>query len=90
MKAQHLRNDPRASLVVCDDGPPFRGVELRVEARFDDGDAQALMLRIETRYLGPDAGRRYTESAAGVEILNVRLEPGEFRAWDFADEPLLS
>src|SRR3954470_12666065 len=32
-KAKHLRRDPRASLVVCDHAPPYRGVELRCEVR---------------------------------------------------------
>ena len=26
-KAGHLRRDPRASIVVCEDGPPNRGLE---------------------------------------------------------------
>jgi PPOX class probable F420-dependent enzyme len=29
VKAGHLRRDPRASIVVCDDAPPYRGIELR-------------------------------------------------------------
>jgi PPOX class probable F420-dependent enzyme len=89
VKATHLRHDPRASIVVCDDGAPYRGLELRTEARLGDEQADSMMLRIATRYLGPEAGRRYAESAGGAEILVVRLEPGTLRAWDFADEPLL-
>jgi PPOX class probable F420-dependent enzyme len=89
VKALHLRRDPRASIVVCDDGPPYRGLELRTEARFGDEDAQAMMLRIATRYLGPQAARRYAETTGGADVLVVRLEPGELRAWDFADEPVL-
>jgi PPOX class probable F420-dependent enzyme len=89
VKEQHLRRDPRASIVVCDDGFPFRGLELRAEARLGDEEAHTMMLRIATRYLGPEAGRRYAEAAGGAEILVVRLEPGELRVWDFADEPAL-
>jgi PPOX class probable F420-dependent enzyme len=89
VKATHLRRDPRASIVVCDDGPPYRGLELRTEARLGDEDAEAMQRRIATRYLGPDGGRRYAESTAGADIVVVRLEPGELRAWDFADEPVL-
>jgi PPOX class probable F420-dependent enzyme len=33
VKARHLRREPRASIVVCEDGPPNRGVELRAKAR---------------------------------------------------------
>jgi PPOX class probable F420-dependent enzyme len=90
VKVRHLRRDPRASIVVCDHGPPYRGLELRTEARLGDEDAQAMMLRIASRYLGLQAGRRYVETTGGGEdVLVVRLEPGELRAWDFADEPLL-
>jgi PPOX class probable F420-dependent enzyme len=33
VKAAHLRRDPRASIVVCEHSPPYRGVELRGRAR---------------------------------------------------------
>ena len=25
-KVKHMQRDPRASIVVCDDGPPYRGI----------------------------------------------------------------
>jgi hypothetical protein len=40
--------------------------------------------RIASRYLGAEAGAAYAESA-GDDLL-IRVEPGELRAWDFADE----
>ncbi|HEX3327349.1 MAG TPA: pyridoxamine 5'-phosphate oxidase family protein [Actinomycetota bacterium] len=81
-KAGHLRRDPRASIVVCEDGPPNRGLELRARARLSIAKAP-IVRRIASRYLGPEEGERYTETA-GDDLL-VRLEPGELRAWDFAD-----
>jgi hypothetical protein len=66
VKAGHLRRDPRASIVVCEDGG--RPIDPRPDA---------------TRYLGPEGGERYAETA-GDDLL-IRLEPGELRAWDFAD-----
>ncbi len=42
------------------------------------------MKRIASRYLGLRAGAAYAEQA-GDDLL-IRLEPGELRAWDFADE----
>jgi Pyridoxamine 5'-phosphate oxidase len=33
VKAAHLRRDPRASIVVCEHSPPYRGVELRCSAQ---------------------------------------------------------
>jgi hypothetical protein len=36
------------------------------------------------RYLGPEAGQQYAETAR--DDLLIRLERGELRAWDFADD----
>jgi PPOX class probable F420-dependent enzyme len=82
-KAGHLRRDPRASIVVCEDGPPYRGLELRGRARLSLPEERSTLLRIATRYLGPEGGERYAEAAD--DDLLIRLEPGELRAWDFAD-----
>lgn len=83
-KARHLRRDPRASIVVCDHHPPYRGLELRATARLITLREGSIVRRIATRYLGPEAGQRYGETA-GDELL-IRLEPGELRGWDFADD----
>jgi len=83
VKAGHLRRDARASIVVCEDGPPNRGIELRATARLGTLDDRSIVRRIATRYLGPEAGERYAETE-GDDVL-VRLEPGNLRAWDFAD-----
>lgn len=84
VKAGHLRRDPRASIVVYDDGPPYRGLELRARANLSIPDDRSIVRRIAERYLGPEAGEQYAESA-GDDLL-IRLEPGELRAWDFADD----
>jgi PPOX class probable F420-dependent enzyme len=84
VKAVHLRRDPRASIVVYDDGPPYRGIELRTRARLSVPEDRSVVGRIATRYLGPEAGEQYAE-AAGDDLL-IRLEGGELRAWDFADD----
>lgn len=83
VKAAHLRRDPRASIVVCEHTPPYRGVEVRCHARLatDAGDA---VRRIASRYLGASGGAAYAES--GGDDLLIRLEPGDLRAWDFADD----
>ena len=84
IKATHLRRDPRASIVVCEDGLPYRGLELRTTAQLSEPEDRAIVRRIAIRYLGAEAGAQYAESA-GDDLL-VRLEPGELRAWDFADD----
>jgi PPOX class probable F420-dependent enzyme len=84
VKAGQLRRDPAASIVVCEHSPPYRGVEVRGRARLVTAGAGEAVRRIAARYLGPAAGAAYADQAA--DDLLIRLEPGDLRAWDFADE----
>jgi PPOX class probable F420-dependent enzyme len=84
VKAGHLRRDPRASIVVYEDDLPNRGLELRTRVRLIPLEDRTVLRRIARRYLGPELGERYAETAE--DDLVVRLEPGELRAWDFADD----
>jgi PPOX class probable F420-dependent enzyme len=83
-KARHLQRDPRANLVLCEHVPPYRGVEVRTEARLLTTGVEDATLRIASRYLGAAAGAEY--AARAEDDLIVRLEPAELRAWDFADD----
>jgi PPOX class probable F420-dependent enzyme len=84
VKAAHLQRDPRASIVVCEYSPPYRGVEVRCRARLVTAGVGDAVQRIASRYLGREAGAAYA-GRAGDDLL-IRLEPGDLRAWDFADE----
>jgi len=84
VKAAHLRRDPRASIVVCEHSPPYRGIEVRCHAQLVPEVSGGTVRRIASRYLGAEAGVAYAESA-GDDLL-IRLAPGDLRAWDFADE----
>jgi PPOX class probable F420-dependent enzyme len=84
VKAGHLRRDPRASIVVCEADLPNRGIELRTTARLSVLEDRSIVRRMATRYLGAEAVERYLETAA--DDLLIRLEPGEVRGWDFADQ----
>jgi PPOX class probable F420-dependent enzyme len=84
VKAGHLRRDPRASIVVCEHGPPYRGLELRASARLSTTEDRSIVRRIAARYLGPEFGEQYAETDA--DDLLIRLEPGELRGWDFTDD----
>ena len=83
VKAAHLRRDSRASIVVCEQLPPYRGVELRGTAQLLTAGVRDAVQRIASRYLGDEAGAAYAASSA--DDLLIRLEPGDLRAWDFAD-----
>ena len=88
-KAQHVRNDPRAGLVVFDQEPPYRGVELRARATLLADEVVGTNRRIAVRYLGEEKGTAYA-SSVDDDLVIVRIEPGVVRAWDFADEYGLS
>jgi PPOX class probable F420-dependent enzyme len=84
VKAAHLRRDPRASIVVCEHSPPYRGIEVRGHTRLVTAGVGDAVHRIASRYLGREAGAAYADRA-GDDLL-IRLEPGDLRAWDFAGE----
>ena len=84
VKIEHLRRDPRASIVVYEHEPPYRGIEVRGEASLHTDGVHEAVKRIASRYLGPEGGAAYAESA-GDDTL-IRLEPGHLRAWDFSDQ----
>src|SRR5919204_6030438 len=55
INARLLRRDPRASLVVYDDAPPYAGVELRGQGRLTTQDERETLRRLAVRYLGERA-----------------------------------
>jgi PPOX class probable F420-dependent enzyme len=88
VKTRHVRRDPRVSVVVADDRPPYRGLEVRGEAKIgvDASDASTLLRRIAIRYLGDTQGNAYANAGDPSSTAILRVEPGVLRAWDFADE----
>ncbi len=86
VKARHIRRDPRVSVVLAEDVPPYRGIEIRGEAAIlRPGDLSSLR-RIAIRYLGQEIGQAYMADADPSRQVLIRVEPGTLRAWDFADE----
>ena len=85
VKARHLRRDPRVTIVVAESDPPLRAIEVRGSARFVEVDVSETALRIASRYIGPQQAAAYVEPLRGTDVI-VRIEPGDLRAWDFADE----
>jgi len=84
IKVRHLRRDPRASILVYDNEPPYRGVEIRTSAQLSEIDRTEVVLDLAVRYLGREAGE--ASAADSADSVLIRLEPGDVRAWDFADE----
>ena len=87
VKSQHLKRDPRASLLVAEHTPPYRSIEIRAEAEISKPpDMMDAVRRMAIRYLGEERGPSYASEFEGVDLERIRLEPGTLRAWDFKDE----
>ena len=84
VKVRHLRRDPRASILVYDNEPPYRGVELRTSAQLSEIDRTEVVLDMAVRYLGREAGKAYAADSADSVL--IRLKPGNVRTWNFADD----
>jgi Pyridoxamine 5'-phosphate oxidase len=81
-KLRHLERDPRATLLVFEAEPPFRGVKVRGEVEFDTSIVDEARLAISSRYLGPEAAATFVaERGPGVV---VRLPASAARVWDLA------
>ena len=87
IKARHIERQGRASAVVSDNEFPFRGIEVSGAPRLirDPELGRETMSRIARRYLGDEAGAQYSTNL-GDGLIVIRLEPGNLRTWDFADE----
>jgi hypothetical protein len=84
IKVRHLLADPRASLLVYEHVPPYRGIELRAEPSLVTEGAFDTALDIAVRYLGREKGEAFA-AESGDDIV-IRLEPGTLRVWDFSDD----
>jgi PPOX class probable F420-dependent enzyme len=87
VKARHLERDDRASLVVYENEPPYRGVEVRTRASLDSQGAAEAERRLAHKYLEAAKAEAWLADTTWKPLL-VRLEPGELRIWDFSDEDL--
>jgi PPOX class probable F420-dependent enzyme len=85
VKTRHLRRDPRATIVVAESEAPLRGVEVRGRVQFVEQHVTETAQRIAARYTDEDEAAADVESVRGADVI-IRLEPGEIRVWDFADE----
>jgi PPOX class probable F420-dependent enzyme len=84
VKVRHLRRDPRATVLVAETDPPYRGVEVRGAAEFIDRGVAEAAVEIASRYVGPERAASFAADAGADTV--VRVAPGELRVWDFADD----
>ena len=77
VKARNLRHDPRLSLCVDDEAPPFAYVKVDGTAEFSDDhdELRHLATRIAARYMGAALAETYgnRNAAAGELLVRVTL-----------------
>lgn len=86
VKLRHIENNPRVSIVVAEDSSPYRGLEIRGEAKVVQSDIRTGLHRMAVRYLGAEQAAAFIEGYGETPTVCLRIEPGQLRAWDFADE----
>ncbi len=78
VKAANLRRDPRVSLCVDDESPPFAFVLVEGAARIIDDDLEALRhwaTRIAARYMGDALAEQYGARNGVPGELLIRVTP---------------
>jgi PPOX class probable F420-dependent enzyme len=87
-KARALQRDPRVTLVVDDDTPPFAFVMIEGEARLSTspGDIDRVAPEIAVRYDGPDGIEDFVRFAHDALGTLVRVEPTKIIALDRVGE----
>lgn len=83
VKGRNIRRDPRVSLCIDDDEPPFHFVIVEGTAELTDGDADLLhwAIRIGGRYMGPARAEEYGRRNAVAGELLVRVTPHKVLAF---------
>ena len=87
VKVRHITRDPRASILVAESEPPYRGIEVRGRPTVLPDPGGVVALRLAIRYLGETRGTEYAGTLDDNTVIRLVPEaPGEIRAWDFADD----
>ena len=77
VKYRNIRRNPRVSLSIAVDHPPFKYVVLEGEGRITDQNLDSVMERICVRYQGPEQGRAFAKellAGGGQLVLEVQVK----------------
>ncbi|MEQ8662479.1 MAG: PPOX class F420-dependent oxidoreductase [Gammaproteobacteria bacterium] len=86
VKSRHVRRDPRVSLIVAEQTPPYRSLEARGNAVLSrPAELGEVVTRIAVRYLGAARGHAWAQ-AMDWEGELLQLTPTRTRGWDYRDE----
>jgi PPOX class probable F420-dependent enzyme len=84
-KVAQIRRDPRVSIVVANSDWPYKGAEVRGTATLSGEGFHEVLSRTAERYFGSEQGAAFVATFTTPGTV-IRIEPGTFRAWDYADE----
>lgn len=74
-KHQNVAANPEVMLVVDSRAVPYYAVMVRGRAEIGPALNEADRLRLATRYLGEELGRRYVERTSGEDGVTLRIRP---------------
>ena len=87
VKSRHISANPNVSVVVAEQAPPYRSVEIRGTAIISKpASVHEDFRRLAIRYCGPELGPEVAKQYESLDLELLTVKPGSFRAWDFADE----
>ena len=85
-RAKALQDDARMVFLIDDDHYPYRHVTIYGSGEVEESKSKAdgYIERICVRYLGADAGLRYSESLKqSINPILVRVEVSKLISWDY-------
>ena len=83
-KLKHLERDQRASLLIFEAVPPFRGVQVDGTAEIRTDGVTEARLSIASRYIGEAGGRALVKRRGDTGVV-LTLRPTNPRVWDLAE-----
>jgi PPOX class probable F420-dependent enzyme len=83
VKGRNMRRDPRVSLCIDEEEPPFHFVLIEGTSELTEGDPELLYwaTRIGGRYMGADRADEYGQRNAAEGELLVRVTPQKILAY---------
>jgi PPOX class probable F420-dependent enzyme len=80
-KYKNIERDPRVTVCVDDETPPYRTVLMRGTAAVTESPGAAWRLALAVHYLGEERGRRYVEQNNSETGIMLRITAENVGGW---------
>jgi PPOX class probable F420-dependent enzyme len=80
-KHKNIERDPRVTVCVDDETPPYRTVLMRGTAAVTESPGAAWRLALAVHYLGEERGRRYVEQNNSETGIMLRITAENVGGW---------